>query len=139
MFNSFVNKKYTFEFNNREFEIYDEKLIPLLLGKTGKQTAINTAGSAWKKVINRRKTAKQKESHYLNPKYIELLNFLKKHLSKSSDKFNYLDHFQEINPKELMLSDKRADKLLIGEFTRFREIMVLNLIRFKTEADFRAS
>lgn len=62
MFNNFTKQKFTFEFKNKTFEMYNEDLILELLGKKGKQTAINIGGSAWKRTIKRYKTRRQKES-----------------------------------------------------------------------------
>ncbi len=130
-------EKIEFEFKNKKFETYNRNLIPLLLGKTGNQTAINTVGSAWKKTIQRYKTEKQDESSERNTKYDELLTLLKEHLSHESDLLNYLDDFQEIDAKKLMQSTSQTDKILFGKFTRFREIMVNNLNNFKKNSAFR--
>ncbi len=137
MLNRFVSKKFLFDFNKKKFEIFDKELIPYLLGKAGNQTAINTAGSAWIKTIHRYKTERQEESVYRNPEYDKLLRLLNDCLLHKSDLFNS-DDFKEINVKELVESTSPADKVLLGKFTRFREVMVKNLNRFKNDSAFRA-
>jgi hypothetical protein len=139
MFHYFSDQKYDFPFNQRTFEIFDDHLISELLGRSGNQTAINTAGSAWKKIIHRYPNDRQEESVYPNPKYIELKNFLHDHLSHESDLLNYLDNFQEINIDNLIQSSSPSDKQLISKFTRFREILTTNLNLFKTDSNFRIS
>ncbi|GAG44562.1 unnamed protein product, partial [marine sediment metagenome] len=68
MFNSLTTQKKEFKFNKKPFEIYNEILVEELLGTSGNQTAINGGGSAWKKIIKRKKTEKQKPSEKFNPK-----------------------------------------------------------------------
>lgn len=130
---------HTFDFKNKQFEIYDKHLIPQLLGKRGNQTAINTAGSAWKKIIHRNETKKQQASEYRNPKYDELLLILDQHLTHKSDLFNYLYGFREINVETLTGSQYGPDMKLLNKFDDFRNILSKNLVKFKSDPIFRTN
>ena len=112
MFNALTKQKEEFTFNGKKFEIYNKDLIEEFLGKTGNQTAINGAGSNWKKEIRRYKTSKQDESKSLNPKYSELKKLIE----------NYI----KINDELLKEGDESIRKLLSE-----------NLLKFKKDFEFR--
>lgn len=114
MLNNFTKQKFTFDFNKRVFEIYNKDLIPELLGKRGKQTAINVAGSTWKKIIKRYNNEKQEVSVKQNSKYIELLNLFNESISHPIRDVSRFDTFKKT-----------------------QTIMVQNLIRFKKDVNFR--
>ena len=127
-----------FEFKNRTFYTFDKDYIPHVLGKTGKQTAINTAGSLWKKIIKRNITQKQAESIKINPKWMELFNFLQSHLITKNALFipnseicigNTLEQISE--------SVNLEDKKIFSEFLRFRKLQIHNLRKFKEIPLFR--
>jgi len=112
MFNALTTQKEEFIFNGKKFEIYNKDLIEELLGKAGHQTAINGAGSNWKKEIKRYKTIRQGESKSLNPKYSELKKLIE----------NY------IQPNKYLL-EKGKDEV--------KKILSSNLLRFKQDSQFR--
>lgn len=112
MFNALTTQKEEFLFNGKKFEIYNKELVEELLGKTGNQTAINGAGSNWKKEIRRYKTSKQEEGKSLNPKYSELKKLIE----------NY------IQPNKYLL-EKGKDEV--------KKILSSNLLRFKQDSQFR--
>ncbi|BDQ30597.1 hypothetical protein NZNM25_07610 [Nitrosopumilus zosterae] len=138
MLGIFHLKKFKFEFKDEIFYSFDKNFIPHLLGKRGNQTAINTAGSTWKKEIQRYLNQRQAENRSQNPKWTELFNFLQGHLTTESALF--LPHKDKIikeDIKEIFQSTNRKDKERLGEFLRFREILRYNLIFFKKESKFR--
>jgi hypothetical protein len=137
MLRVFNLKKYPFEFNNETFYSFDKKYVPYLLGKHGNQTAINTAGSAWKKIIQRNTTEKQAKKTYLNPKWIELKNFLQGHLNLKSSLFMPEKSMMIKKLDDLFLSINIKDKQKLGEFLRFRELQRYNLVFFKKDNSFR--
>lgn len=131
-------KRFKFEFNEQTFYTFDKNFIPFLLGKRGNQTAINTAGSAWKKNIKRYLNERQAEKTSQNPKWIELYNFLQGHLTIESALFSPQKNMiinQDVN--DIFQSINQEDKKRLGEFLRFREILRHNLIFFKNEPRFR--
>jgi hypothetical protein len=130
----FFSKTYEFEFNNKTFRTFDENLKPSLLGKAGNQTAINTAGSAWKKTINRHSPTEQS---YRNPQYNRLLDFLREHLAKQSNIINESLGFREISAKKLGKSHTKAAGKTLADFNRFQGIVTDGLRRFKSSRSFR--
>lgn len=138
MLNYFGVNKYSFDFAGFEFQTFDKKFIPILLGKHGNQTAINTAGSAWKKVIHRNLTRKQAERDYINPKWSQLYNFLQSHLTTKNSMFTPKRSFiinRDLD--DLFTSTNVRDKTKLSEFLRFREINIHNLKYFKDDPGFR--
>ena len=130
--------KIPFEFKSKTFHTFDKDCIVLLLGKTGNQTAINTAGSLWKKTIVRNVTQKQAESIKINPKWVELFNFLQSHLTTKNailipdSKICVGNSLEQISE-----STKFEDKKIFSEFLRFRELQIHNLRKFKEVSSFR--
>jgi hypothetical protein len=130
--------KIPFEFKTKTFHTFDKDCITLLLGKNGNQTAINTAGSLWKKTIVRNVTQKQAESIKINPKWVELFNFLQSHLTTKNailipDSKIYVGNSLE----QISESTKFEDKKIFSEFLRFRELQIHNIIKFKEVPSFR--
>ena len=109
MFKELTDQKKEFSFNRKIFEIYNEDLIPDLLGASGNQTAINGGGSTWKKIIKRNENPKQKASEKYNPKYYELFNLIKNHIEIP-------ENFPEVYNKDELIQ---------------------NLIEFKEDPSFR--
>lgn len=134
MLKRFFSKAYEFEFNYKTFTTFDENLIPSLLGKAGNQTAINTAGSAWKKTINRHSPTEQS---YRNPQYNRLLDFLREHLAKQSNIINESLGFREVSAKKLGKSQTKAARKTLADFNRFQGIVADGLRRFKSSRSFR--
>jgi hypothetical protein len=138
MLEIFQLKKFKFEFKDETFYSFDKKFTPYLLGKHGNQTAINTAGSAWKKNIKRYLNERQAENTYQNPKWTEIFNFLQGHLTtKSALFFPQKGIMIDEDMDDVFQSTNKKTKIKLGEFLRFREILRYNLIYFKKEPKFR--
>lgn len=127
-----------FKFKNKTFYIFDKDYIPYVLGKSGNQTAINTAGSLWKKIIKHNLTRKQAESIKINPKWTELFNFLQSHLTTKNALF-VPDSQSCIGDtlEQISESTDLEDKKKFLEFLRFRELQIHNLRKFKEVPAFR--
>jgi len=130
-------KKCPFNFNNETFFCFDKSYVPYLLGKHGNQTAINTAGSAWKKTIRRYLTEKQSNKEYPNPKWLELKMFLEGHLNAEVELFKPNRSLLIRDLDSLAASTTTRDKKLLGDFLRFRELQKNELIHFKEDFSFR--
>lgn len=137
MLQVFNLKKFPFEFNNETFYCFSKDYIPYLLGKHGNQTAINTAGSAWIKNIRRYVNERQAEKISSNSKWRELFSFLQSHLMIDSNLFKPNPSYEIQNLDHLFQSTSTSDKILLGEFLRFRELLRYNLIYFKKDIKFR--
>lgn len=137
MLSVFDLNKYPFEFNNETFYCFDKKYITYLLGKRGNQTAINTAGSAWKKTIQRYLSEKQPNKRYINPKWLELRDFLQGHLNTKDSLFKPDVAHCIKNLDALLQSTSTNDKRILGEYLRFRELLRNNLSYFKKDSSFR--
>ena len=130
-------KRYSFQFNNETFYTFDKKYISYLLGKHGNQTAINTAGSTWKKDIRRYLNEKQAESFYRNPKWDELFNFLQSHLIVKNSLLKPNSALNIDNLDKMASSLNLKDLRIAGEYFRFRGLLRHSLIYFKKDHIFR--
>jgi hypothetical protein len=136
MLSAFNLKRYQFEFNQQEFYTFDRAFVPHLLGRRGNQTAINTAGSAWKKRIRRYQNLNQANSSYQNPKWTELYNFSLGHFDLGSPLFRPISYEVE-DMGSWAKSTSIEDQGNLGEFFRFRGLQKSNLVQFKNDISFR--
>lgn len=98
----FSQERYSFEFKKKIFSTFDQNLISKYLGKSGNQSAINSAGSNWKRNIHRNRNKNQPQSNRINPKWSELYELLDRYIEKEIDsKIKSFHVFQEINSKNL--------------------------------------
>ena len=137
MLRIFGLKKYPFQFNGETFYAFNKEYIHFLLGKRGNQTAINTAGSAWKKDIHRYVNERQADKTYRNPKWLEIYNFLQGHLSIGNSILSPDKNLIVDNLDEMTSSTSPRDLRIAGEYFKFRDLLRQNLIYFKKNHLFR--
>jgi len=124
-----------FTFKKTTFRTFDRRLVETHLGKSGNQTAINTAGSTWKKTITRYGPPKVS---YRNTAYDRLLNFLEQQMMKQSSLINdETFRFREIDVDDLRTQRNADDIRTLHNYEQFRDVLRDNLRKFKTSRQFR--